>query len=69
MILVRTMTASPFFFRAFAQIRSYFRVLEIGSGTLLVAVGFLVATDKLSALNSYFTFLNNFVVAAERALL
>jgi cytochrome c-type biogenesis protein len=58
-----------FFFRAFQRIKSYFRVVEVASGALLIAVGLLVATDRLSALNSYFAFLSRFIVAAEQALL
>jgi len=58
-----------FFFRAFQRMKSYFRWVELASGTLLVAVGLLVATDQLSALNGYFAFLNRFIVAAEQALL
>jgi cytochrome c-type biogenesis protein len=58
-----------YFFRAFQRMKAYFRVVELASGTLLVGVGLLVATDKLSALNSYFTFLNRFIMAAEQALL
>jgi cytochrome c-type biogenesis protein len=57
------------FFRAFQRMKSYFRVVELASGALLVAVGLLVATDQLSALNSYFTFLTRFILAAEQALL
>jgi len=58
-----------FFFRAFRSIKAYFRVVEVASGVLLVAVGLLVTTDQLSALNSYFTFLTRFILAAEQALL
>jgi len=58
-----------FFFRTFRRIKSYFRVVEVASGVLLIAVGLLVATDQLSALNSYFTFLTRFILAAEQALL
>jgi cytochrome c-type biogenesis protein len=58
-----------FFFRAFQRIKAYFRVVEVASGALLIAVGLLVATDQLSALNSYFTFLTRFILAAEQALL
>jgi cytochrome c-type biogenesis protein len=58
-----------FFFRAFQRMKRYFRVVELASGALLVAVGLLVATDQLSALNSYFTFLTRFILAAEKALL
>jgi cytochrome c-type biogenesis protein len=58
-----------FFFRTFRRMKGWFRWVEIGSGVLLIAVGLLVATDKLSALNSYFTFLSRFILAAEQALL
>ena len=58
-----------FFFRAFQRVKAYFRVIEVASGTLLIAVGLLVATDQLSALNGYFAFLNRFILAAEKALL
>lgn len=58
-----------FFFRAFQRMKSYFRVVELSSGALLIAVGLLVATDRLSALNGYFAFLTRFILAAEEALL
>ena len=58
-----------FFFRAFQRMKAYFRVIELASGTLLIAVDLLVATDQLSALNGYFAFLNRFILAAEKALL
>jgi len=58
-----------FFFRAFQRIKAYFRVVEVASGALLIAVGALVATDQLSALNGYFAFLNRFILAAEKSLL
>lgn len=58
-----------YFFRTFQRMKGYFRVVEVGSGALLIAVGLLVATDQLSALNSYFTFLSRFILAAEQALL
>jgi cytochrome c-type biogenesis protein len=58
-----------FFFRAFQRIKAYFRVVEVASGALLIAVGLLVATDQLSALNGYFAFLSRFILAAEHTLL
>jgi len=58
-----------FFFRAFQRMKAYFRVVEVASGVLLIAVGLLVATDQLSSLNGYFAFLTRFIVAAEQALL
>ncbi len=57
------------FFRAFARMKNYFRAVEFASGVLLIGVGLLVATDRLSTLNGYFTFLTRFILAAEEALL
>jgi cytochrome c-type biogenesis protein len=56
------------FFHAFARIRRHFRALEIASGSILVGVGLLLLTGQLSALNSRFRFMTDFVTAAERAL-
>ena len=58
-----------FFFKAFQRMRKHFRRVEIVSGTLLVLVGLLVATNRLAALNSYFDFLTNIVESAEQSLL
>ena len=51
------------------RLKRHFRRIEIVSGTLLIALGVLVATNRLTALNSYFFFLNDVVEAAERWLL
>ncbi len=56
------------FFHAFARIQRHFRVLEIGSGLVLVGVGLLLVTNRFTALNSRFSFLNDFITGAERAL-
>ena len=45
------------------------RAIEVVSGVLLIAVGLLIATDRLVAFNSYFTFLNDFVLDLEEKLL
>jgi cytochrome c-type biogenesis protein len=58
-----------FFFTAFQRMRRHFRSVEIASGTLLVAVGVLVATNRLAVLNDYFLFLSDVVERAEQALL
>ncbi len=58
-----------FFFTAFQRVRRHFRRVEIVSGTLLVAVGVLVATNRLAVLNDYFLFLSDVVEKAEQALL
>lgn len=56
------------FFAGFARVKHHFKKLEIGSGMILVGVGVLLLTDKLSWLNSRFSFMNDWVNAAERAL-
>ena len=58
-----------FFFRAFQRVKHHFRTLELASGSLLVGVGFLVLTDRLTSLNNYFAFMTKIVTAAERHLL
>jgi cytochrome c-type biogenesis protein len=54
------------FFQAFSRIKQHFRKFEIASGGILVAVGILLVTNQLSALNSHFRFMNEWVSAAER---
>jgi len=58
-----------FFFRAFQTLKHHFRTLELASGSLLVAVGLLVLTDRLTTLNNYFAFMARIVTAAEKHLL
>ncbi len=58
-----------YFFRAFQRVKSWFRVIEVVSGALLVAIGGLVITNRLTALNDYFSFLNRVVERLEQALL
>ncbi len=56
------------FFQAFSRIKIHFRKFEIASGGILVGVGLLLVTDRLSALNSRFQFMTEWVSAAERML-
>jgi cytochrome c-type biogenesis protein len=56
------------FFATFAATKRWFRWIEIASGALLVGVGFLVATNGLTLLNSYFAFMNQWVDALESLL-
>ncbi|HEX9814209.1 MAG TPA: hypothetical protein VGB31_04580, partial [Myxococcota bacterium] len=56
------------FFHAFSRIKQHFRKFEIASGGILVAVGSLLVTDRLTALNSSFQFMNEWVAAAERLI-
>jgi len=57
-----------YFFKAFQRIKLHFRKLEIGSGLVLVGVGLLLVTDRLTVLNSQFSFMTRWLSAAERAL-
>ena len=56
------------FFHAFARVKRHFRALEIGSGLVLVGVGFLLVINRFTALNGPLAFLNDFIASAERAL-
>ena len=58
-----------FFFRSLSRVRPHFRRIELVSGGLLIALGALVFTNRLTVLNDYFLFLNRFVEAAEGWLL
>jgi cytochrome c-type biogenesis protein len=57
-----------YFFAAFKRIKLHFRKLEVASGLILMGVGFLLVTDQLSSLNRRFSFMTDWVAAAERAL-
>jgi cytochrome c-type biogenesis protein len=56
-------------FESAKRMKPHLRRIEIFAGVLLIALGVLVATNRLTALNSYFSFLNDIVEAAERWLL
>jgi len=50
------------FFRFFSRFKRYLRVVEVASGILLLGVGFLIMTDRLTLLSRYLTFFNRFSV-------
>jgi cytochrome c-type biogenesis protein len=56
------------FFHVFARVKRHFRALEVGSGLVLVGVGFLLVINRFTALNGPLAFLNDFIASAERAL-
>jgi cytochrome c-type biogenesis protein len=56
------------FFHAFQHIKRYFRALEVTSGLVLMSVGVLLVTDRLSSLNSRFQVMTEWLSAAEKAL-
>jgi cytochrome c-type biogenesis protein len=47
--------AVNWFFKAFARLRSSMRAVEIASGALLVGVGLLLVTDRLTLIAQWFT--------------
>ncbi len=56
------------FFNTFARVKRHFRKLEIASGGILMIGGLLLATNQLTAFNSWFSFMNDFVNSVEQAL-
>ena len=56
------------FFAVFSRVKRHFRALEVASGVILMSVGVLLVTDRLSTLNSRFRFLTEWLSAAEKAL-
>ena len=57
------------FFRSLTRVRRHLRRIEQLSGALLVVLGLLVATQRLTWMNSYLSFLNDWVERAEAWLL
>jgi len=57
-----------YFFEAFHRIKHHFRKLEIGSGLILMLVGFLLLTDQFTVLNRQFQFMAEWVNAIEKQL-
>jgi cytochrome c-type biogenesis protein len=57
------------FYHFYARARRHFRMVELVSGGLLVAVGALVMSNQLVTLNGYFSFLEGLVVGLEEMLL
>jgi cytochrome c-type biogenesis protein len=56
------------FFEAFQRVKKHFRKLEIGSGLILIFVGFLLMTDQFTALNRRFQFMSEWINAIEQSL-
>ena len=56
------------FFEAFHRIKHHFRTFEIVSGLILVVVGGLLLTDRLTVLNQQFQFMADWVNALEKAI-
>jgi len=50
----------PVFLKFFSRFRKYLRVVEVLSGLLLVMIGVLIFTGRLSALARYLSVFNRF---------
>ena len=50
------------FLKFYARFRRYLQAVEVASGALLIAIGVLMATNKLTVLAGYFSFLNRFAL-------
>ena len=50
------------FLRFFGRFKGYLRAVEIASGLLLLVVGGLIMTDRLTLLSRYLTFFNRFAL-------
>jgi cytochrome c-type biogenesis protein len=50
------------FLRFFGRFKGYLRAVEIASGLLLLLVGVLIMTDRLTLLARYLTFFNRFAL-------
>jgi cytochrome c-type biogenesis protein len=57
------------YFRSLAGVRRHLHRIEQFSGVLLIGLGLLVASNRLTVLNEYFAFLNSWVERAEAWLL
>jgi cytochrome c-type biogenesis protein len=57
------------FFRSLARVRRHLHRIEQASGVLLIALGLLVASNRLTWMNEHLAFLNGWVERAEAWLL
>ena len=57
-----------YFFEAFHRIKHHFRVFEIVSGVILMVVGALLVTDRLTMLNRQFQFMSDWINTIENAI-
>jgi cytochrome c-type biogenesis protein len=57
------------FLSFYGRFKRHLRKVEIASGVLVVAIGTLILTNSLTRLNSYLTFMNDWVVALEELVL
>jgi hypothetical protein len=46
--------------KLYGGFRQHLHAVEVGSGVLLIALGILIAFNKLTMISGYFSFLNRF---------
>ena len=57
------------FLSFYNRFKRHFRALEIVSGILILGVGVLILTDRMTRLNQYFQFLSDFEYRIEEAFM
>ena len=57
------------FLSFYGRFKHHLRKVEVASGVLVVAIGTLILTNTLTRLNSYLTFMNEWVYALEEFVL
>jgi cytochrome c biogenesis protein CcdA len=50
------------FIKFYARFRKHMQAVEVASGVLLIGIGVLMATHKLTMLSGYLSFLNRFTL-------
>lgn len=53
----------------YSRFKRHFRTLERVSGVLVLGIGILILSNRLTVLNSYFSFLNDFEIRLENAVM
>jgi cytochrome c biogenesis protein CcdA len=56
-----TAVATQSFLSLFVRVKGYLRAIEVGAGSLVVVMGFLMVTNHLTWIAGQLSFLNRFV--------
>jgi cytochrome c-type biogenesis protein len=56
------------FLSFYTRFKRHFRVVEVASGLLVITIGVLILTNRLSSFNAYFSFLNEIALRLESYL-
>ena len=57
------------FLSFYGRFKKHFRALEVVSGVLVLAIGVMILTGSMAAMNKYFGFLNNLEVSIEKGFM